>query len=65
MPTISGDCLMTKKELHDLVSRPTRPDDLDELESIAKAHEDMAYRYRSAVSLLRWRMQREQQDLQH
>lgn len=56
---------MTKKELQDLVSRPTRPSDLDELESMAKAHEDMAYRYRSAVSLLRWRMEQQEPDIHH
>ncbi|MEM1176204.1 MAG: hypothetical protein AAF660_15955 [Pseudomonadota bacterium] len=47
---------MTDKRLRDLASKPPSACEIDELETIAKAHEDAAYRYRSAISLLRWRM---------
>ncbi|MEM8684253.1 MAG: hypothetical protein AAGF72_12520 [Pseudomonadota bacterium] len=47
---------MTDKRLRDLASKPPSACEIDALETIAKAHEDAAYRYRSAISLLRWRM---------
>ena len=52
---------MTDKNLIDLASKPPSACDIDELESLAKAHEDLAYRYRSAISLLRWRLNQENQ----
>ncbi len=53
---------MTDKRLRDLATKPPSACDLDELETIAKAHEDMAYRYRSAISLLRWRMRQQEEE---
>ena len=50
---------MTKKSWEDLANGPVTAGDIDELEALARAHEDLAYRYRRAISLLRKRMQKE------
>ena len=51
--------MLRKKAWQDLANGPVTPGDIDELEALARAHEDLAYRYRSAISLLRKRMQNE------
>lgn len=52
---------MQKKAWQDIAEGPLNPGDIDDLEALARAHEDIAYRYRSAISLMRWRMQNEQE----
>lgn len=52
---------MTNKLMLDLTTRPVTPCDLDELENIARTHENLAYRYRSAVSLMRLKLKREEE----
>ena len=52
---------MQDKEWQDLTSKHADAGDIDALEALARAHEDAAYRYRSAISLMRRRIQNEQQ----
>jgi len=50
-----------EKLLWDLNTRPPSTCDIDELENMARAHESIAYRYRSAVSLLKHRMKEDEE----
>ena len=52
---------MREKAWQELANGPVKAGDIDELEALARAHEDLAYRYRSAISLLRQRIQNERQ----
>lgn len=46
---------MTPEDWLELAEGPIDSSRIDDLEALAKAHENMAYRYRSAASLLRKR----------
>ena len=46
---------MKRKDWLELAEGPVDSSRIDDLEALAKAHENMAYRYRSAASLLRKR----------
>ncbi len=52
---------MNQRQLLDLATRSIKRCELDELENIARTHENLAYRYRSAVSLLRQRLKHEEE----
>ena len=46
---------MKQEDWRELAKEPIDSSRIDELEALAKAHESLAYRYRSAASLLRKR----------
>lgn len=46
---------MTREDWLELAKGPIDSSRIDDLEALAKAHESLAYRYRSAASLLRKR----------
>ncbi|MDJ0760376.1 MAG: hypothetical protein QNJ19_13325 [Woeseiaceae bacterium] len=46
---------MTREDWLELAKGPIDSSRIDDLEALAKAHENLAYRYRSAASLLRQR----------
>ena len=50
---------MNNKAWQNLTQGPLKAADIDDLEALARAHEAAAYRYRSAISLLRQRIQAE------
>lgn len=55
---------MTREDWLELAEGPIDSGRIDDLEALAKAHENMAYRYRSAASLLRKRASENAEALQ-